>query len=76
MFSKECLLGRLTVHMHLFKLIRASVRGCVRRHICAWQRVFLGVFSGREVSDMMTDITLIIHTHKHTRVGRLKQLAT
>lgn len=51
--------------------------------MCMAACVFLGVFSGRELSDMMTDVTLIIHTptdthtkKTHTQVGRLKLLVT
>lgn len=38
---------------------------CVPPHVCMAECVFLGVFSGRELSGMMTDVTLIMHTPTH-----------
>lgn len=42
---------------------------CVPTRMCLAACVFLGVFSGRELSGMMTDVTLVIHTptHAHTK---------
>lgn len=51
------------------------LRGCVCRHICAWRCVFLGVFSGRELSDMMTNVTLIMHTHPPPHTHKCTQVS-
>ena len=69
-FQKECLHACLPVHMCPCpgRIWACVCEGglCVPAHMCMAVRVFLGVFSGRELSDMMTDVTLIIHTLTHT----------
>lgn len=64
LFSGERLHVWLFVRMHLCprKHTHLFVRDWVCYHMCAGLRVFLGVFSGRELSGMMTDVTPLIHT--------------